>query len=59
MSKRTDPDMSCIKACCRALNRSTSRRMLRANLDFLVDRYLTNPPHTLPKRLLKSRVTLY
>lgn len=44
MSKRIDPDISILKACVKALNRSTSPRMLKANLAFLMDRYITNPP---------------
>jgi hypothetical protein len=35
-----DKDIAALKACCKALDRSTSPRMLKANLEFLVDRYL-------------------
>ena len=46
-----DPDISALKACVKALNRSTSPRMLKANLDFLVDRFLLHPSSALPDHL--------
>lgn len=46
-----DTDIAVLKACCEALNRSTTRKMLRANLNFLLDRFLVNPGQHLPKRL--------
>jgi len=39
-SRRVDPDLSALKACIRGLNQSTCERMLRANVEFLVDKYL-------------------
>lgn len=51
MTKRIDPDVLALKQAVKALNKSTSRRMLKANLDFLVDRYLTHPTKALPEHL--------
>ena len=45
MAKRTkDPDALALVAACKAIERSTSTRMLRAALVFMWDRYLVNPP---------------
>lgn len=49
--KRRDPDISALKACVLGLNKSTSRRMLEANLRFLWDRYITHPSPELPEHL--------
>ena len=49
--KKLDPDTKALAAACRALSRSTSLRMLRANMAFLVDRYLVHPPADLVERL--------
>ena len=49
--KRRYPDIAALKVCVRALNESTSRRMLEANLRFLWDRYLTHPSPELPEHL--------
>jgi hypothetical protein len=43
MTKRIDPDIKALAAACRALDGSTSLRMLKANLEFLWDRYIRNP----------------
>lgn len=43
-------DISVLKQSTRALNKSSSRRILKANLEFLWDRYITNP-YRLPKHL--------
>jgi hypothetical protein len=40
---RRDRDVLALERCCKALDRSTSPKMLKANLDFLVDRYITHP----------------
>jgi hypothetical protein len=40
---RRDRDVIALERCCKALDRSTSPRMLKANLDFLVERYITHP----------------
>ena len=39
VTKRIDPDIKVLKACIRALDSSSSSQTLRANLEFLVDRY--------------------
>lgn len=41
--KNQDQDMLALKQCVKALDRSSSKRMLRANLEFLWDRYISNP----------------
>lgn len=46
-----DADIAALKACIRALNKSTSRKMLRANLGFLFDRYVVHPSAELPEHL--------
>ena len=49
--KPKDPDISALTSCIRALNRSTSPCMLKANLDFLTDHYLHCPFQEVSKRL--------
>jgi hypothetical protein len=49
--KRQDPDLLVLKACCKALDKSTTPRMLKANLEFLLDRYLWHPSRHLPEHL--------
>lgn len=44
-------DLSVIKTCVRGLDKSTSSKMLRANLEFLMDRYLWHPASDLPEHL--------
>jgi hypothetical protein len=39
-----DPDVRALVAACKALEGSTSTRTLHANLRFLWDRYVVNPP---------------
>lgn len=51
LSRRVDTDISALKACIRGLDKSTSRRMLKANLEYLIDRYLRNPSQQLPEQL--------
>ena len=51
LGRRVDDDLSALKTCIRGLNKSTSPRMLKANLEFLVDRYLFNPSKELPGHL--------
>ena len=41
--KRMDPDIKVLKACVRALDRSSSARMLKANVEYLYDRYVLHP----------------
>ena len=51
LGRRVDGDLSALKACIRGLNKSTSPRMLKANLEFLLDRYLWHPSEELPEHL--------
>ena len=44
-------DILVIKRCCAALNHCTSRRMVIATLNFLIDRYVSHPSPRLPKHL--------
>ena len=39
-----DQDIKVLRVCAKALEKSTSPRMLRANLEFLWDRFVSNPP---------------
>ncbi len=55
MSKPIDPDILVLKRCCRALNKSTSRKMLRASLEFLNDKYLFHPSDKLPQHLREAK----
>lgn len=48
---RVDCDISALKSCIRGLDKSTSPRMLKANLEFLLDRYLWHPSSELPEHL--------
>lgn len=49
VSKKMDPDVKVLRACVRELEKSSSPRMLRANLRFLWDRYISSPVRrTLP-----------
>ncbi len=50
-SRATDPDILVLKACCRALNKSRDRNMLKANLDFITSYYLWHPSPGLPAHL--------
>lgn len=50
-SRATDADVLVLKICVRALDKSTSRKMLRASLEYLRDRYLLNPSKELPEHL--------
>lgn len=42
MSK--DPDIEILRACVKALGKSSSKEMLRAHLLYLWDRFIVNPP---------------
>lgn len=42
--KRMDPDFKVIKGCVELLSKSTSPRMLRANMVYLWDRFVAHPP---------------
>ena len=42
--RRRDRDVLTLERCCKALDRLRDKpRMLKATLDFLVDRYITHP----------------
>lgn len=43
-SRATDPDILVLRACSRAIEKSTSQKMKRANVEFLFDHYVRNPP---------------
>ena len=43
MTKRLDPDLKAIGNAVRALKESSSLRMLRANMDYLWDRFAARP----------------
>ena len=44
MAERLDPDIKALRGAIRALECSSSPRMLRANLVFLWDRFIEHPP---------------
>jgi len=52
--KRQDPDILALKQSIKALNKSTSRQLLEANLRFLWDRYIAHPAKCLPEHLKPS-----
>ena len=43
-TKIKDTDIKILKACKEALMKSTSRRMLLANMNYIVDLFVFNPP---------------
>ena len=47
-----DCDITALVNCVNALDASSSMKMVRANLEFLWDRYITHPSHYIPGRLL-------
>jgi hypothetical protein len=55
MTKALDPDVKALSHAVRALDRSSSRRMLLANLEFLWDRYFGNPTDRLLPDHLRQR----
>ena len=44
MTKRLDPDIKALRAAVRALQGSSSRRMLKTNMNYLWDRFIVHPP---------------
>lgn len=42
MTKPLDPDIKALKGAVRALQHSSSRRMLKANMDYLWHRFINN-----------------
>jgi len=51
MSKKIDGDLSALKGARKALLKSSSRRMLRANLEFLLDYFWYHPSNEIPECL--------
>jgi hypothetical protein len=43
MIKPLDPDLKALRACVKALQGSSCPRMLRANMDYLWDRFVAHP----------------
>ena len=44
MTKKLDPDLKEVRGAVKALRGSSSRRMLKVNMDYLWDRFVTHPP---------------
>ncbi len=44
MTKRLDPDLKALRGAVRALQGSSTRRMLKANMGYLWDRFIAHPP---------------
>ncbi len=53
--KRLDPDIRALREAVRGLERSSSERMLRANLEFLWDRYIRRPSVATVLRFQRGR----
>jgi hypothetical protein len=51
---KLDNDIEVLRYARTALNHSTSRRMLEANLEFLWDYYIGRPSKSLPKHLRRE-----
>jgi hypothetical protein len=43
MTKKIDPDIKVLRACVRAIKKSSSPKMQMANVEFLYDKYVRNP----------------
>lgn len=58
MSKKIDPDILALKQAKKALLKSTSKRMLKANLDYLMDYFVIHPSQeiSLPNTACTGRV---
>lgn len=50
MTKKLDSDIKALRAAVRALNGSSSQKMLKANLEFLWDRYIEHPARDVRQR---------
>ena len=56
MSKRLNPDIKALRGAVRALDNSSSLKMLRVNLEFLWDSYIGHPhPETVEHFAAKPR----
>lgn len=53
MTKKIDVDILALKRAKEALLKSTSPRMMRANLEYLCDYFILHPPKELNKHWLK------
>jgi hypothetical protein len=51
MAKKNDPDIKALRAAIRALSKSSSKRMLHANMRYLWDLFVVHPPKDLPDNL--------
>lgn len=51
MTKKRDQDLLALEQSINALRKSTSRNMLKANLEFLLDYFWRNPSRELPTNL--------
>lgn len=49
--QQNDPDIQVLADCIEALNQSSSRSMLLANLEYLMDRFIVHPSSHLPEHL--------
>jgi hypothetical protein len=54
MPKRIDRDVAVLRDAVKALERSRSKRVLRANIEFIVDYFLAHPSRSLPARLTRD-----
>ena len=50
MTKKIDVDIKVLRASVRALDKSSTPRMLKVNMEYLYDRYIRNPPNKNPAR---------
>lgn len=53
-SKKLDPDIKALRAAIRAISKSSSKRMLHANMNYLWDLFVAHPPKELPDNLKKE-----
>lgn len=44
MTKKLDRDLKVLKACVRAIKKSSCERMVKANVEYLYDRFVRHPP---------------
>ena len=51
MTKPLDPDLKALKRSIKAMDQSSCRRMLLANLEFLVDHYIRHPSKEIHEHL--------
>ena len=51
MTKKIDTDLLALKQAAKALKRSSNKRMLQANMEFLYDYFIRRPSADLPSHL--------